>query len=293
MWCHVRMFNPTNTNPQRVKKVDKEIAKSLDYSNIKFPIKEKDYPLIEKKNNTNLNVFYYNNNKTYPLYISKENNDQILNVLLISNEEKPRYVFIKGFNRMMYSQTSTKKQHKEFYCIHCLQNFTTQEILNRHKEKCININGAKKPIYQTGTIKFKNFDKQIPIPFKVYADTECFDKKVNIRKGESTSLYSKHIPYSIAAKLVCIDDTYTQPTKLFLRRNCINEFLQWLFRLKPLCNKIIKDKFNKPLTMTNEEENEYNTTNIWWICSEETIENKVRYRCHIAGKFRGGAHKKM
>ena len=174
MWCHVRMLNPTNNNPQRVKKVDKEIAKSLDYSTIKFPIKEKDYPLIEKKNNTNLNVFYYNNNKTYPLYISKENNDQILNVLLISNEEKPRYVFIKGFNRMMYSQTSTKKQHKEFYCIHCLQNFTTQEILNRHKEKCININGAKKPIYETGTIKFKNFDKQIPIPFKVYAGTECF-----------------------------------------------------------------------------------------------------------------------
>ena len=177
--------------------------------------------------------------------------------------------------------------------MHCLQNFTTQEILNRHKEKCININGAKKPIYQTGTIKFKNFDKQIPIQFKVYADTECFDKKVNIRKGESTSLYSKHIPYSIAAKLVCIDDTYTQPTKLFLRRNCINEFLQWLFRLKPLCNKIIKDKFNKPLTMTNEEENEYNTTNIWWICPEETIENKVRYHCHIAGKFRGSVHKKM
>ena len=42
MWCHVRMLNPTNNNPQRVKKVDKEIAKSLDYSNIKFPIKEKD-----------------------------------------------------------------------------------------------------------------------------------------------------------------------------------------------------------------------------------------------------------
>ena len=45
--------------------------------------------------------------------------------------------------------------------------------------------------------------------------------------------------------------------------------------------------------MTNEEENEYNTTNIWWICSEETIENKVTYHCHITGKFRGAVHKKM
>ena len=54
----------------------------------------------------------------------------------------------------------------------CLQNFTTKEILNNHRERCLSINGAQATIYEKGTIKFKNFDKQIPTPFKIYADAE-------------------------------------------------------------------------------------------------------------------------
>ena len=43
-WCHVRMLNPTSNNPQRIKKADKEIAKSLDYSGIEFSVKQKKLP---------------------------------------------------------------------------------------------------------------------------------------------------------------------------------------------------------------------------------------------------------
>ena len=41
------MLNPQERNSQRIIKQGKEIAKTLDYSDIEFPIKEKDYPLIE------------------------------------------------------------------------------------------------------------------------------------------------------------------------------------------------------------------------------------------------------
>ena len=115
-------------------------------------------------------------------------------------------------------------------------------------------------------------------------------KKVN-RKGKSTTFYSKHVPNSVGAKLVCIDDKFTQPTKIFFGSKCINEFLQWVFRTKPLCNKIIKTHFNKELLMTEEDEEIYNNTNICWICSKEITENKVRDHCHITGKYRGAAHK--
>ena len=72
-WCHVRMLNPTSNNPQRIKKADKEIAKSLDYSGIEFSVKQKDYPLMEQRLNINLNVFYYHKN-IYPLYVSEQHN---------------------------------------------------------------------------------------------------------------------------------------------------------------------------------------------------------------------------
>ena len=164
----------------------------------------------------------------------------MLNVLLISDEEKLHYVFIKDFNRMMYSQTDTKNKGKKHLCMHCLQNFTSEEILNIHKERYILINGMQKPIYEEGTIEFRNYDKHIPTSFRIYVDIESFNKKVNIRKGRSTTFYSKHIPYSVAAKLVCTDNTYTQPTKIFFGSNCINKFLQWVSKEKKRCNKIIK-----------------------------------------------------
>ena len=173
-----------------------------------------------------------------------------------------------------------------------LQNFSAQEVLNKHKETCLLINDNITPIFEKGIIKFNNYDKQLPIPFKIYADIECYNKKINIQKGKSTKLYSKHIPNSIGAKLVCIDDKYTKPIKIFEGKNCINKFLKWIFKIKILCNDIIKNKFNKDLIMTNEDEEKYKSSNTCWICKEIIKDDKVRDHCHITGMYRDAARKK-
>ena len=135
-------------------------------------MKARDYEIIEERFNINVNVFGYEN-IIFSLYVSKKSNEQVLNVLLISNEEKSHYVFIKDFNRLMYSEVKTKNQHKKHFCMACLQNFTTKEILNNHRERCLLINGTQAAKYEKGVIKFKNYEKQLPIPFKIYADSEC------------------------------------------------------------------------------------------------------------------------
>ena len=167
-WCHIRFINPTNSHPERINKKDKEIAKSLDYRGINFPMKARDYEIIEERFNINVNVFGYEN-RVFSLYVSKKSNEQVLNVLLISNEEKSHYVLIKDFKRLIYSKT--KHKDKNNFCMACLQNFSTKEILNNHRKHCLSINAAQAVKYETGIIKFKNYDKQIPIPFKIYADT--------------------------------------------------------------------------------------------------------------------------
>ena len=43
--------------------------------------------------------------------------------------KKNHTVFIKDFNRLMYSEEKPKNQHKKHFCMSCLQNFTTKEIL--------------------------------------------------------------------------------------------------------------------------------------------------------------------
>ena len=46
--CHVRFINPQNKDADRIKKQDKEIAKTLHYRGINFPMKARDYELLKK-----------------------------------------------------------------------------------------------------------------------------------------------------------------------------------------------------------------------------------------------------
>ena len=126
----------------------------------------------------------------------------------------------------MYSEVKTKNAHKKHFCMSCLQNHTTIEILNNHRERCLLINETQAIKYETGIIKFKNHGKQIPIVFKIYAETEWLLKRINISEGRYTKLYQKHILNSIDAKLVWIDNRFTLPTKIFTGNNCVNNFIK-------------------------------------------------------------------
>ena len=270
-WYHV--FNLQDKHPERIKNKIKKIVETLDYRGINFAMKARDYEIVEESFNINVNIFGYEN-KVFPLYVLTKSNEQVLNVLLISNEEKSHNVLIKDFNRLMYSEIKTKNAHKKHFCMFCLQNLTTKEILNKHKEQCLLINETQAVKYETGTIKFKNFDKQIPIPFKIYADSECLLKRINVNKGGYTKLYQKYIPNSIVAKLVCVDDRFTLSTKIFTGSNCIKEFIEWVFEQKKYCNQIINKHFNKKLKMTIEDEDNYQNSQNCWICDEKIINNK-------------------
>ena len=135
----------------------------------------------------------------------------------------------------------------------------------------------------------KNNEKQIPIPFKVYADTECFLKRINIDEGKCTKLDQKHIRNSLGAKLVCIDNRFTLPTIIFEGKSCINKFIKWIFTQQGQINQIINEHFNKKLKMIIEDENNYQKLQDCWICNEKLDQTKVRDQCQIGGKYRGAA----
>ena len=272
-WCHVRFINLINIYPERINKKDKEIEATLDYRGINFLMKARDYEIIEERFNINVNVFGYEN-RVFPLYVSKKINEQELNVLLTSTEEKSHCVLIKDFKTLMYLKT--KHTDKKHFCMACLQNFTTKEILNNHREQCLLINKTQAVKYETGKIKFKNFDKQIPIPFKIYADIECLLKRIDIPLGKYTKLYQEHIPDSICAKLVCIDNRFTLPSIIFDGKNCINKFIKWIFEQQKYCNQIITNHFNKNLKMIIKDENNYQNSNDCWICNEKIIKIKIK-----------------
>ena len=45
--------------------------------------------------------------------------------------------------------------------------------MTKHKEVCLSIRDAQSVRLEKGAIGFKNYFKQIPVPFKIYANFEC------------------------------------------------------------------------------------------------------------------------
>ena len=53
-------------------------------------------------------------------------------------------------------------------------------MLIKHKDDCLSINGKQSVKLEEGIIKFENYFKQIPVPFKICIDFECNLKAINV-----------------------------------------------------------------------------------------------------------------
>ena len=121
---------------------------------------------LKQKQHLNYGVCY-ENKLTFPIYVSDRKFENLIDFLLVTDKNKSHYVDIKYFDRFMFHKTKNKKQ--KYFCKSCLQCFSSKNALNNHKEDCLSINGAQSIRLEKGTIKFKNYFKQLPVPFKVYA----------------------------------------------------------------------------------------------------------------------------
>ena len=217
MWCHVRHLNLDCIKLCRITKRDKEISKSLNYSGADFPVTKKDYCKIEALNKININGFGYENKMVYPVYLSNPCFNDCLDLVLISNDFTSHYVYIKDFNRLMFSKT--KYNGKKYLCKSCLQCFSSENVLLEHKKDCLLINGGENVNLEKEFIEFKNFNRQIPVPFKIYADFECLLNSCDVGVDNDCFSYMRkyqdHTPCSFTYKVVCIDNKYSKDIVLY------------------------------------------------------------------------------
>ena len=297
-WCHIRHINPQEKYPQRIKKTDKQYVGKLDYSNIEFPVGVKHYNKIEKQNSINISVFGYENKQPYPIYVSKEKYEDHMELLLVTEKENKHYVLINDFNRFTYNQT--KHEHRKHFCMHCLQCFSSDRVLSSHKENCIQVNGTqaiKMPDKDNNILKFNNFHKQQPVPFVIYADFEAITEKIHGCQQDGnksyTEAYQRHTDCGYGYKVVCCyDDKYTKPIQLYRGEKAVYKFMENILEEVKYCKRVMKKYFNKPLRMTEENEQEFKKATTCHICDKKYTEKDIRVRdhCHITGKYRGSAH---
>ena len=183
--------------------------------------------------------------------------------------------------------------------MHCLQCFSSERVLTKHKEVCIEINGVQSiKMPEVGSkIEFKNFNKQMQAPFVIYADFEAITEPIHgcnqSNQQSFTEAYQKHTDCGYGYKVVCCyDDKYSKPIKYYRGEKAVYKFMQAMLDEVKYCRNTIKYKFNKPLVMSPEDEDKFQKSTSCHICCKQFTKNdrRVRDHCHITGKFRCSAH---
>ena len=178
-------------------------------------------------------MFGYENELNFPIYVSDQKFKDSMDLLLLINDDQSHYVYIKDFNTFMFHKT--KNKNKKWFCKSCLQCFSTENVLIKHKEDFLGINGQQSINLEKETIKFKNYFKQLPVPFKTYADFECNLKNFECYEGTYTKKYHEHVPCSYPYKVVCIDETYSKSIVVYRGVNAAYEFIKSILKECKYC----------------------------------------------------------
>ena len=107
-------------------------------------------------------------------------------------------------------------------------------------ENCLIINGKQSVKLKSGSISFKNYFKQLPIPFKTYADFECLLKGVKSNdknNGSYTEKYQEHIPCSFSYKAICINNKFSKRVVLCRGKNAVYKFIEEILDKHDYCKK--------------------------------------------------------
>ena len=150
-----------------------------------------------------------------------------MDLWLLIDDDKSHYVYIKYFDRFMFHKT--KDKNKKYFCRSCFQCFSSKNVLAKHKEDCLSINGKQSVKVQEGTIDFENCFKQIPVLFKIYADFECNLEGVESYEDSYTKKYQDHVLVVLLTKLFgLMIDLASQLLFLEVKRLLMNILKQFL-----------------------------------------------------------------
>ena len=70
-------------------------------------MQEKDFNKIEVEN---INVFGYEDELVFPIYISDQKFKDYIDLLFLNDDDKSNYVYIKDFDRFLFHKTKNKNK---------------------------------------------------------------------------------------------------------------------------------------------------------------------------------------
>ena len=171
-------YQNINSHPERISKL-KPFINNYNWKDIEFPSRSKDWRKFEQNNKTiALNILYvpYNTKQIKQAYISKHNNerDTQVNLLMITDGTGSwHYLAVKSISGLLRGITSN--HNGDFYCLNCLQSYTTEKKLRKHERICKDHDFCDiiMPDEDNKILKYISGERSLNVPFIIYADLEC------------------------------------------------------------------------------------------------------------------------
>ena len=301
LWSILRYLYPREKNDCRFSDL-KKYEFSLNTKGLTFPMKIKDITKFEKLNPDipGVNVFSNDGMTIYPLRMAERDCKNTIDLFLYEEDGKFHYSLIKNFSRLVRSQITSRTDEPIQICKRCFTHFTKEELLEKHIKYCFsNQKVAVKMPKPNSYLHFKNYYKQLPIPFVAYADFECFTKPMNScspNPEESYNYnYQKHEPSGFCFYVKSIIPGIHIKTIIYSKKS-ENEDIAKIFveKLSEVTKGIYNDFYckPKPLKLTSEEQRLFEKVKYCHICRGELKNDKVRDHCHFTGQYRGAADNK-
>ena len=172
--------------------------------NLPYPISPNDIHLYEDQVQINIKVFSVFDDEgraRHPLVISRKNYDRVATLRYLNNHYAP----IANISRFYSDITNIK--HQKHFCLRCLGQFSTEEILARQMELCTRddfmsgLHILPTPGSKQAQLKFFNKMFCTMAPFVIYANFESILEPLGRQAKQTT--YTQQHKVCAAAAILC------------------------------------------------------------------------------------------
>ena len=215
-----------DSHPERISKL-KRFEADFDWSGIGFPVSVKDIKKFGFRNQISINLLAIEDRQ---IYICRKGGsyERIINLMLITENNRKHYVAIKSLSRLLSSQ-NTKHKKKEYFCMNCLQGFNEESSRDKHIDYCINNEAVKvKMPHRNPIAQYSDGQFQFKVPFIMCADFESILEPIQ-GPGNNPTISSmrginNHIPSGWCIRSEFAYGKVENPLKLYRGEDCFKKF---------------------------------------------------------------------
>ena len=215
-----------NNNPERVSKL-KRFEAEFDWTGIGLPVSFRDIKGFEFRNQISINTLAIEDKQIY-IHRKGDNYEHIINLMLITENNRKHYVAIKSLSRLLSSQNTSHKE-KEYFCTNCLQGFWEERSRDEHIGYCRDNESVRIEMpHKRPIVKYSDGQFQFKVPFIMYADFESILEPIQGLGNNPRILTTRGVNVHIPSGW-CIQSEFTygevkDPLRIYRGKDCIQKF---------------------------------------------------------------------